>query len=383
MRDGLKPSAPGTSAYSEARSRLPEQVFHELFYKVANQLEGKVDDSMHWMGRPVKIVDGSTLLMPDTIENQAAFPQHGNQRDGSGFPIARIAAVFSLATGAVMDLAIGPYKGKKTGEHALVRRLLHCFNKGDVVLGDAYYCSYFLVALLTALGVDIVFEGHGARNVDFRRGKRLGKRDHLVEWRKPARPDWLDEEVYALIPDCLEMRECSISIDLPGQKSKQMVLVTTLKDSKKTSKIALGILYKQRWQCELNLRSIKTTLGMDMLRGKNPDMVRKEIWAHLLAYNIIRKVMMEAAGLRKVDPKRISFKGTVVTLCEYLKLWQYGTLPLEEVYPHILKAISQSLIPLRPGRSEPRAVKRRPKPFPRLQGKRVSSKTPEQRELQT
>ena len=252
---------------------------------------------------------------------------------------------------------------------------MHCFNKGDVVLGDAYYCSYFLVALLMSLGVDVVFESHGAREIDFRKGQRVGKRDHLVHWRKPSRPEWMDEDLYVLIPDEIEMRETSTTVDIPGHRSKEIVLVTTMKDAKEVTKIALAMLYKQRWHGELDLRNIKTTIGMDMLRCKDPDMVRKEIWAHLLAYNLVRKIMAEAAQLRGVEPRRVSFKGTIQILTAYMPLWKYGVLPIAEVYQHMLKGIGQSLIANRPRRSEPRAVKRRPKVFPKLKGKRQSTKS--------
>lgn len=346
----------------------------ELFYLVGQQLEDKAKGQMLWQGRNVKIVDGSTVLMADTPSNQATFPQVANQQEGSGFPIARLAAVFSLATGCIMDLAIGPYKGKQTGEFALVRELMHCFKPGDVVLGDAYYCSYFFVAFLNAMGVDVVFESHGARNVDFRQGERLGKYDHIVTWKKPAKPEWMDENLYALIPETISMREVAVTISSSGFRPRKLVVVTTMKNPRRVSKPSLILLYKQRWNCELDLRSLKTIMGMEMLRCQTPAMVQKEIWVHLLAYNLIRKVMMEAANLKGVLPRQISFKATIQILRAYLPLWQHHQKSLEEIYPHLLTGIGSSLVRKRPGRSEPRAVKRRPKPFPRLQGNRQDYK---------
>lgn len=373
--NGLLPASTGTSSYAEARARLPEELVHRLYEDTAKDLQNYASRLMIWRGRDVKLVDGSTLLMADTPENQQAFPQMASQEIGSGFPIARIATVFSLATGASLGLEIGPYKGKGTGEIALAGRLLHCFHEGDIVLGDAYYASYFIVALLKARGCDVVFEGHGARHIDFRLGKKLGPKDHLVEWEKPTvRPEWLDEQTYALIPDKLIMRESQIRFKKNDGTFSEMHLVTTMHDDKKISKQALSDLYKKRWNVEIDLRMIKSILGMDMLRSKTPEMVRKEIWIHLLAYNIIRKIMAEAAKIAGVEPRGISFKGTIQILEDMIPLWKNKVRPFEELYPIVLKMISTCKIYPRPNRSEPRAVKRRPKPFPRLHGKRSDAK---------
>jgi hypothetical protein len=312
--------------------------------------------------------------MADTPENQAEFPQMKSQKKGSGFPIARIVVIFSLFTAAALDLAIGPYRGKETGEHALLRQLFHCFDKGDIVLGDAYYASYFLMAMLMAMGVDFVFQSHGARKSDFRSGVRLGKDDHLIIFKKPKQPDWMSDALYALMPSELRIREIKVTIERAGYRSKQISICTSMLNSKAESKAALGCLYACRWAAELNLRDLKTTMNMDMLRCKTPEMIKKEIWVHLLAYNVIRKIMLEAAVRRGVLPWQISFKAGVQTLNNYSTLWRHKNLDRNEVYALMLDAIASQIVGNRPGRSEPRKRKRRAKPATLLQGKRNPSR---------
>jgi hypothetical protein len=275
-------------------------------------------------------------------------------------------AVISLAIGAVLDLAIGAYSGKKTGEHALLRQLLHVFNPGDVVLGDCYYASFFLIATLIQMGVDFVFPMHSARDCDFRRGKRPGKKDHLAQWEKPARPEWMDEETHRHFADSIELREVEISDQRKGFRSKSRIVVTAFLDPVKVSKQDLDMLYDCRWFVEIDLRAIKETMGMDILRCKTPEMVRKEIWAHLLAYNLIRKIMAQAAYRHNKTPRELSFK---LTMQLFFAFRQAGILSEKNdvVYEQLLRAIASKRVGNRPNRSEPRMVKRRPKPFPRLQ----------------
>lgn len=177
-------------------------------------------DSWLWKGRKVKLADGTTILLPDSEDNQSHYPQHGQQADGVGFPIIRMVAVLCLATGGVLDFNVGSYRGRGTGEHSLFRELLGCFEKGDILLADRYYASFFLLAELINREVDAVFEQHGARNTDFRKGKKLGVRDHIVSWKKPQRPAWMSPEEYMNYPDAIEVREVKV-----GKK----VLVTTIK----------------------------------------------------------------------------------------------------------------------------------------------------------
>lgn len=374
---GLEPASLNTSAFSDARHELSAEIPRQLFYSLAMKCESEALEKFstdRWQKRSVKIIDGSTLLMPDTPENQAKFPQMKSQEKGSGFPIARIVVVFSLLTGCALDLAIGPYQGKETGEHALLRSLFHCFERGDVVLGDAYYSSYFLMAMLRSMDVDFVFESHAGRDSDFRKGARLGKGDHNVTLFKPLQPTWMSDDLYALMPDTLQIREVAINIERPGYRSRKVFLTSSFLESRTKSKSDLGELYRQRWMCELNLRAIKATMSMDMLRCKVPDMVFKEILVHLLAYNSIRKIILDAALKCGRLPRHISFKATIQTLNHYSTLWRMRELNKETIYGYLLEAISKCIVGNRPGRQEPRKRKRRPKPFPLLHGSRHDRK---------
>ena len=352
---GMNPGSVNTSGYCQARQRLPQEMVGTLARQSGALLGEQTPHEWLWQGRHVKLVDGTTVSMPDTAENQARFPQHGQQEPGVGFPLARLVGVIALSNGAVLDAAIGPYQGKGTGEHGLFRGLKRCFVEGDVMLADGYFCSYFLIADMLRRGVDVLFEQHGARITDFRRGEQLGARDHLVWWSKPARPDWMSVQEYRGYPDDIKVREVNV-----GKK----VLVSTLLSPRKTPKAALGELYCQRWNVELDLRNIKTTLGMEALSCKTPQMCEKEFWTYLLAYNLIRLLMAQAALQAGVLPRQLSFKHT-------LQIWAAWSqrqflCGSGEDTATLFMLIAQIRVADRPGRVEPRAVKRRPKPYPRL-----------------
>ncbi|MBB3059787.1 IS4 family transposase [Microbulbifer rhizosphaerae] len=343
-------SAVNTSAYCQARQRLPLN----MVVRLTRQLGGMIDDNTpqqwRWHGRPVKLVDGTTVSMPDTAENQARFPQQATQEPGLGFPIARLVGIIAYGSGALLNVAYAPFQGKGTGEHSLLREILDTFTEGDIVVADRYYASYFLIAELQSRGVDVVMQQHAGRRTDFRKGRSLGSKDHVVEWRKPARPKWMDPSWYELLPDSLSIRELQVD---------KKVLVTTLLSDKTAPRKQLGDLYKDRWQIELNLREIKTTLGMDVLRCKTPEMVIKEIWVHLLAYNLVRWLMNRSATLAGILPKEISFKHT-------LQLWRVfvsGPRRNDADLDSLCGLIAGIAVGKRPGRVEPRRVKRRPKPY--------------------
>lgn len=358
ISQGEEPCSGDTSPYCRARMRLPENLITRLLKKTGWDLHEQSEENWKWKGRSVKLVDGTTVSMPDTPENQDAFPQVPGQKKGLGFPIARMVAIISLSCGSVLDYALGPYQGKETGEHALLRQIIGSLVTGDILAGDRYYCSYFLIAILQQKGVDVIFQLHARRKADFRRGIRLGSRDHLVAWSKPARPDWMDEATYNAMPDTLTIREI---------KAGGRVIASTLLDPKEASKKELADLYVKRWFVEVDLRSIKETLQMDILRCKTPEMIRKEIGVHLLAYNLIRTVMAQSASLFGVLPREVSFKGTVQTLEAFRdKITLLSKKKLPELYMALLKAVAGHRVGNRPGRSEPRAVKRRPKAYPRL-----------------
>ena len=307
----------------------------------------------------MKLVDGSGISIPDTEANQVRYPQPSTQAQGVGFPLARVVVVICLATGAAIDAAIGAHSGKGSSELGLFRRLGAAFQPGDVMLADALYCNYFLIATLAQAGIDVLFEQNGARITDFRRGQRLGARDHLVYWPKPAaRPEWMTPEQYREFPNELRVREV---------KTDHQVLVTTMLDHRRTSKADLAHLYARRWNVELDLRNIKTTMGMEVLHCQTPEMNEKELWVHLLAYNLIRLLMAQAASDAGVAPRTLSFKHTS-------QLWtQWNCLGLTSG-PELLILIAQSRVAHRPGRIEPRQRKRRPKPYPWLKTPRCQAR---------
>jgi hypothetical protein len=234
------------------------------------------------------IVDGTTVSMPDTPVNQRAFPQSREQPPGLGFPLARVLGIVSLSCGAVLEWLSGPCEGKDSGETALLWKLMDRFSVGDVVVADRYFAGYFSIARLGSMGVDVLIRQHQRRITDFRRGERLGKGDHTVGWQRPQRPFWMDSAIYARLPESLLMREVRVGT---------LILVTALLDAKDVGKHELVDLYGKRWQIELDFRVIKTVMQMDILRGKSPDMIHKEIAVHFLAYNLIRTVMAQAACL--------------------------------------------------------------------------------------
>jgi hypothetical protein len=356
-----------TGAYCKARAKLTELFLWFLTCDVGRHLEEHAPDAWRWHAKRVVLVDGSTESMPDTPANQAAYPQSRSQRPGVGFPILRWVALLGLATGVVLDSAFGPYRGKETGESALFRTLLSSLHQGDVVLADRYYCSYWMVALLQALGVDVVFRKHQLRHTDFRCGRRLGHNDHIVTWTKPQRAKWMDQASYDSLPETLVLREVRTMLTTPGCRVKELVVITTLRDHETYTKDEILDLYHERWHAEIDLRSIKTQMKMEILRCKTPEMVRKEIWAHLLAYNLVRKVMAQAAKEHKLTPRQISFAGAMQTLNEFrTSLLHASAAELVEMTSCILVAIASHRVGNRPGRCEPRKVKRRPKGYSRL-----------------
>ena len=355
---GQAPCSLNTAAYSKARSRLPLGLIERMGRETGESLCAQQPKEWLWRGREVKLVDGATVSMPDTPDNQASFPQSRTQKKGLGFPLARLVAIVSLSCGAVLDWATGPCEGKQTGETALLWQLAKRLRPGDVVIADRYYAGYFLIAMLVQLGVDVVIRQHQRRHTDFRRGQRLGKRDHVVIWPRLKRPGWMDKATYESMPETLRMREVLVG---------GWILVTTFTDAQEVSKQELFELYHLRWQIELDLRSIKTVMQMDVLRCKSAKMVEKEIAVHLLAYNLVRTVMARAAYLGNLLPRQLSFKGALQLINAFeMNLRHCPRGRLAQRHVSLLDGIAQLGLPHRPGRVEPRAVKRRPKPTPIL-----------------
>jgi len=362
--NGLAPCSTGTGAYCKARKNLPLGLVCNLAKQTGRMIVERTPDAWHWRGRRVKLVDGTTVTMPDMPENQALYPQQSTQKLGSGFPIARLVGLICLGSGALLDAAMGRYNGKGSGEHALFRQLIDTLERGGVVLADRYYCSYWLISQLVAKGVDVVFGQNGGRITDFRKGKRLGALDHIVEWKKPrVCPNWMSKEQHKQFPAVLSIRETQVA---------NKVLVTTILSPKEASNIELSKVYKMRWHIELDLRNIKTTLGMETLHCMTPNMNEKEMWVFFLAYNLIRLLMCEAAMHAEVLPRQISFKHTL----QVWIAWNLYTLnATESELIHLLFVlIAEQRVGNRPSRLEPRAVKKRPKPYPRLIMPRIEAR---------
>jgi Transposase DDE domain len=378
----LPPCSPDPSAYCKARGRLPEGVLQRLTRLTGRRVPAHGLAGWLWNGHPLKVVDGTTASMPDTEANQQEYPQPNSQKPGFGFPIVRLVVLFSLTVGTVLDAALGRYAGKRTGETALFHGLQDNLEKDDILLADRYYCSYWEIAFVQQRGAAMVCRLHQRRRADFRRGRRLGTEDHVVTWSKPQRPEWMDEATYAALPDTLTVREVRVRVPIAGFRTKVLVVATTLLDAAAMPSADVALLYRLRWYAELNLRALKQTLQMDILRGQTPEMVRKEIWAHLLAYNLIREQMALAARTQNLMPVQLSFKGAVQAVQAFAGwLWTAGADELVAVCQRLREVIASYRLEERPNRSEPRQRKRRPKPYPflkeprRKKGTRLAEKT--------
>lgn len=300
----------------------------------------------------------------------AILASGAHPKKGVGFPIARMVGVFSLSTGALLDLAIAPWSGKGTGEHALLRQLLQVFATGDIMIADRYYASYFLIATLMQMGVDVVTPQHASRDSNFLTGKKFSNGDHLVEWKKPVKPGWMSEDEYTQFPAKITVRETRVTLHNPGFRDKTMVLVTTLVDARDVTVEDLCELYGFRWFVELALRSVKEVMRMGILRGKTPTMVKKEIWAHVLAYNLVRKLMLQAAISYRQNPRTMSFKLALQMISAFRQAECLSGCK-QEVYKALLKALASKKTGQQNRPSQPRVVKRRPKAFPRMQQPRA------------
>jgi hypothetical protein len=372
---GREACSDNTSAYCRARAKVPTVIIRRLALQVARGCERQIPGRWLWKGRHAYLVDGTTSSMPDTIDNQTAYPQPPCQAPGVGFPLARMVVLLSLATAMVSGMAIGPYAGKETGELALLRQLLDGLEPGAVLVADRYYCSYFMIAMLLELGIDLVARLHHARDVDAAHAQRLGKDDQLLTWTKPQRPKWMDEETYRRMPATLQVRGVKVHVKQPGFRVDEFMVITTLKDAGTYTKDDIAELYHQRWLVELDIRTLKVTLGMDVLRCKKPHMVEKEIWTCLLAYNLIRQTMLQAALARKRSPRELSFTAAMQKIAAswaMLATCEEETLIL--VVSAHLKHLPAHRVGHRPNRVEPRAVKRRPKPHKLLNKPRAQAR---------
>jgi hypothetical protein len=374
---GLEPCSPNAASYCNARTRLPTGVLRALAKRTARQLQDGLPEAWKWNGRDVFIADGSHVSMPDTPENQAAYPQPVVQQEGIGFPLARLAVLLSLASGACHDLAVAPYAGKGTGETTLLRQMYGSLSPGDVVVADALFDNYFLIWELRELGVDVVAreqaERVGTVTVEHRPD------GDLVVWRRPNKPRGMTGEQYRRYPKSQTMRRVSVDARDKDNRAEQFEVVTTLLDTS-IGGGQIGGLYERRWEGEVDIRSVKSVMKMDVLRCKSPEMVRKEVWAHLLAYNLLRTVMAVAAAESDTEPRKISFKGAKQAVTAFVpKIEAARPEDRGRLIDALLKTVAYHRVGNRPGRWEPRARKRRPKPGTRLMQPRAVAKLPQNR----
>jgi len=368
-----------TGAYCQARKRLPEKFFSEVACNVGRSLDSQADSNWLWKGRRVYMFDGTTVTMADTSENQEAYPQIPTQRQGLGAPIARVGAIISLSCGTIISLGFCRYAGKGQGEVSLLRRMWDILSPGDVLLGDRLMANWANFVMIQQRGLQLVSRLNKAnRTADFRKGIRLGKGDHIVQWQKPSTIRSVTWKTYRSLPDFIKVRETLVRTHRPGYRSKNIIVVTTLLDPEQTTKEDLAFLYLQRWNNELDLRSIKSTMQMADLRCKTPELVRKEVWTHVLAYNLIRTIMAQAAIEHGMPPRTISFKGAIQTLEGFQPAIEFkGDCNSEfrqHLYGHLLACVASHRVGNRPGRVEPRKKKRRIQLFDYLRKPRNEAK---------
>ena len=353
-----------TSPYCQARARLPKATLERILQAVAQAVEQRVGSAWRFHGRDVKVGDGTTASAPDTAKNQRAFPQSAQQQKGCGFPLLRLVGLFSLASGALLSVVIG---NKHTSELSLFRRIWDQLKKGDIFLADRLFCDYVTLAWLKLRGVDSVLRLNEKRPRDFRKGKRLGKYDRLATWQKPDRKrKTATRKIWNSLPAELTLRLIRYPVSIPGFRSRQIFLVTTLLDPVAYPAAELASLYLRRWQVELFFRHIKTALQMDMLSCLSPAMLAREILMHFIAYNLIRALMVEAASVNDCDLTRISFKGSIDTVRHFSHVIALAKSPKQatQLTNDLLSALANDRVPDRPGRAEPRVKKRRHKRYP-------------------
>jgi Transposase DDE domain/Insertion element 4 transposase N-terminal len=358
-------SAVSASAYCQARARLDLETLRLIRRHLSWAMERHALQEERWLqGRSVKIVDGTTLSMPDTPESQQQWPQPAGQQVGCGFPMMKLVGLFSLSSGALLEEATA---NKHVHESRLFQQLWERLEKGDVILEDRGFCSYGAMAALLARGVDTVARLHHARKADLRSGRALGPEDRLMRWEKPALcPEGWSESEWAALPQTLAVRLLRFHVEAKGFRTRTVLLATTLSDPQVYPAAELHRLYGERWNAELHFAQIKTILGLDVLRCQSPEMIRKEVQVHLIAYNLIRALMQRAAHSHRVPLGRISFKGSLDTVRHWAAVIHASTgKPRKQsvLIARMLALIAEDPIPERPGRSEPRVKKRRPKNY--------------------
>jgi len=361
---GLPPMSENNAAYCKARQRVPENLAKDLCLDLAAEMENGPKDKFMWKGRNVILVDGTKVSMMDTEANQMKFPQPTTQKKGAGFPQARIVFTSSLSTGAFLDAAIGPYAGKLSGEHALFRSILDNVARNSIILGDAYYPSFFHIADIMNRGIDGVFALKGKRKLDLKDAKKLGESDYIVTWNRPKRPQWMSQDAYNKVPKSIKLRTCLCEGELESGKNEEFVLVTTLLDDRQYTHKELRDLYIMRWKIEVRFRSIKCAQKMEFINCRTPAMVVKDIWTHMLGYNIIIKIMAQTAFFYDKIPTNFSFTAAKTIFGTYVDSFITGRSKFTDTILNMCSAMHYHVVGNRPGRVEPRVQKMRPKQYP-------------------
>jgi len=354
------------SPYCTARAKLPMETLEEIHRAVTDEAERAVASKDLWCGLRVRVVDATTLIAPDTAANQKAFPQSRKQKPGCGFPLLHLIGLFSLATGLFMAWATG---SQHVQELVLLQQLWEHLRPGDLLLGDRGFGCWGTLAQCCQRGIHGVFRARGRLRTDWRRGQRLSKHQRLVVWKKPRhRPSYFTAEQWADFPRELTLRVIRVVVTQRGFRARKIILVTTLLDHQAYPPAALAELYRRRWDMELSLRHLKTTLQMEQLSCKTPANLQRELWMHFCIYNLVRRLMFEAARKANVPLHRISFAGALAAARRYGEtlLRARSARKRKALLSELLRVLAEDLVPDRPGRREPRAVKKRPKSYPRL-----------------
>lgn len=339
-----------TSAYCQARGRLPLESLQGLHEQLGGWMQSQVQARWGCTTRSVKVLDGSGISLPDTAANRKRWPYAGGQQRGCGFPTAKMVGLFCLSTGWLTRFALDQWKVHDLG---LARQLIGWIEPGEIVVADRGFCGWGLIALLQRKGVDVVMRAHGARALS----------GHRMQWTKPARGSAWPAALWQELPEQLSVRIVRVRLVAPGLRTRQLDVITTLLDERAYPDQAIADLYHRRWLVELHLRQIKTALGLDILRCQSPALVEKEVWLQVIAYNLVRALMLQAALTHKVELERLSFKGTVDTLRHWTPLFAPTLFIYEHVRQELLRIIAADQVPARPHRSEPRVKKRRPKNY--------------------
>lgn len=336
------------SGYCQARARLPRSVFKTLAQLVTRRLLRSIDGALQrWHGHRVFLIDGSTCSMSDTPALQKAFGQPRGQKPGCGFPVAKIVGLFHGPSGLLVDLLVEPLY---THEASLAHRLFTWLRSGDILVGDRAFASYVLLAMLQQRGVHAVMRQHQRRLIDFRRGRYVGRKDRIITLAKPVKPPcWMKREEFDRLRETLTVRQLEYSVVAKGYRSQTVVLVTTLLDGVEYPVADLAELYSERWEVETCYRHLKQTLGMDVLRCQSEEGIGKELFMYRIVYNVVRAIMVQSAVERGVPPARLSMIDT-------LRWLRDGPIDLDRLPPIRVN-------PHRPGRHQPRVVKRRPKQY--------------------